>query len=155
VPVPAEDVELIAPQITHFGLDTLGIEVLGTSGWADAQTLARVDPRHTNDVVATAPIGGLPGSPGYERFREAYESHFRRSLVSGVPALGYDAALVLLRALADRSPLVTVSGPTPGLDLRREVEGATGVFTLQDGRIVRRTGVFRIRDRTLNPIPTG
>ncbi|MDZ7779920.1 MAG: ABC transporter substrate-binding protein [Gemmatimonadota bacterium] len=151
VPVPAEDVELIAPQLTHFGLDTLGIEVLGTSGWTDSGTLRRVDPRHTNGVVATAPIGSGTDAPGYRRFEEAYEEHFQRSLVSSVPAAGYDAALLLLEAFRRGA-----TGPSDMLDALEgveEIEGATGVFSVVDGRVVRRTHVVRIRDRTLTPIP--
>jgi hypothetical protein len=153
VPVPPEDVELLAPQITHFGLDTLAIDVIGTTGWADTETLRRVDTRHTDGVVATAPIGAEAGSPGYQRFREAYEEHFQRTLVSPVPAVGYDAALLLLEAFrrGARSP-DQVRAALEGLD---DIEGATGVFSVIDGRVVRRTSVVRIQSGTLNPIPTG
>jgi len=153
VPVPPEDVELLAPQITHFGLDTLAIDVMGTTGWTDTETLRRVDTRHTDRVVATAPIGASTEAPGYQRFREAYEEHFRRTLVSPVPAVGYDAALLLLEAFrrGARSP-DQVRAALEGLE---DVEGATGVFSVIDGRVVRRTTVMRIQSGTLNPIPTG
>lgn len=151
IPVPAEDVELIAPQVTHFGLDTLGIDVLGTSGWTDSGTLREVDPRHTNGVVATAPIGAGTDAPGYLRFEEAYEEHFQRSLVSSIPAAGYDAALLLLEALTRGA-----TGPSDMLEALEgleEIEGATGVFSVVDGRVIRRTRVVIIRDGTLTPIP--
>ena len=32
LPIPAEDVEIVAPQITFFGIDTLDIRILGTGG---------------------------------------------------------------------------------------------------------------------------
>ncbi|MEX2465769.1 MAG: ABC transporter substrate-binding protein [Gemmatimonadota bacterium] len=153
VPVPAEDVELLAPQITHFGLDTLGIDVLGTSGWADPQTLRTVDPRHTNGVVATGPVGAGPDADGYLRFKEAYEEHFQRTLVSPIPAAGYDAALLLLEGL--RSGWRGSADGTQTLEGIAEVEGATGVFSVIDGRIVRRTHVVLIRAGTLTPIPIG
>jgi ABC-type branched-subunit amino acid transport system substrate-binding protein len=153
VPTPGEDVELLAPQITHFGLDTLGIEVLGTSGWTDGETLRRVDARHTNRVVATAPLGAAGTSPGYERFRAAYEEHFRRTLVSPVPAVGYDAALLLLEAVrrGARTPREVVEV----LESLEDVEGATGVFSVIDGRVVRRSRAVRIENKILTPIPTG
>ena len=153
VPTPGEDVELLAPQITHFGLDTLGIEVLGTSGWTDGETLRRVDARHTNRVVATAPLGAAGASPGYERFRAAYEEHFRRTLVSPVPAVGYDAALLLLEAVrrGARTPREVVEV----LERLEDVEGATGVFSVIDGRVVRRSRAVRIENKILTPIPTG
>jgi ABC-type branched-subunit amino acid transport system substrate-binding protein len=153
VPLPAEDVELIAPQITHYGLDTLGIDVLGTSGWADPQTLRTVDRRHTNDVVATAPVGAGVTSEGYLRFKEAYEERFQQTLVSPVPAAGYDATLVLLEAL--RSGRTGPSDVRLALEGLGEVQGATGVFTVVDGRVVRRTHVVLIRNGTLTPIPIG
>ncbi len=153
VPVPAEDVELLAPQITHFGLDTLGIEVMGTRGWTDAETLRRVDSRHTDGVVATAPMGSGAQAPGFLGFKEAYEAHFQRTLVSAVPAVGYDAALLLLEAMER-------GARTPGqvietLEAMGDIEGATGVFRVVDGRVVRRTQVVRVEERTLTPIPTG
>ena len=153
VPVPAEDVELIAPQIIHFGLDTLGIDVLGTSGWADARALRTIDPRHTNGVVATAPIGAGADTAGYLRFKAAYEEHFQRTLVSPVPAAGYDAALLLLEAL--RAGGSGSSGIVEALEQLGEVEGATGVFSVVDGRVVRRTHVVLIENATLTPIPIG
>ncbi|MEX2472619.1 MAG: ABC transporter substrate-binding protein [Gemmatimonadota bacterium] len=153
VPVPPEDVELLAPQITHFGLDTLAIDVLGTTGWSDPEMLRRVDTRHTNRVVASAPIGAGTDSPGYQRFREAFEEHFQRTLVSPVPAVGYDAALLLIEAFrrGARSP-DQVRAALEGLE---DIEGATGVFSVIDGRVVRRTRVVRIQSGTMNPIPTG
>lgn len=153
VPVPPEDVELLAPQITHFGLDTLAIDVIGTTGWADTETLRRVDTRHTDGVVATGPIGAGTDAPGYQRFRDTFEEHFQRTLVSPVPAVGYDAALLLIEAFrrGARSP-DQVRAALEGLE---DIEGATGVFSVIDGRVVRRTRVVRIQSGTLNPIPTG
>ena len=150
VPIPTEDVELVAPQITHYALDTLAIAVLGTSAWTDPQVLADVDSRHTNGVVATAPEGRGTGSAGAGRFREAYEAHFQRSLVSSVPAVGYDAALLLLEGLRP--------GPSSRRQLRanmeqlRDIEGATGVFSVIDGIVVRRSEVVYIDNGTLIPI---
>ena len=151
VPIPTEDVELVAPQITHYALDTLAIAVLGTSAWTDPQVLSDVDSRHTNGVVATAPEGRDTGSAGAGRFREAYEAHFQRSLVSSVPAVGYDAALLLLEGLRP--------GPSSRRQLRanieqlRDIEGATGVFSVIGGIVVRRSEVVYIDNGTL--IPTG
>ena len=149
LPIPPEDVELVAPQVTFFGLDTLAIRTLGTSGWTDAQTLEVVDQRHTNGVVATAPMDVGPDSRGYTRFREAYESHFRRTLVSPVPALGYDAALLLLEATKNgaRSP----ADVRAGIERIRGLEGATGTFSVVDGRVLRRTHIVQIEHGTLIP----
>lgn len=149
LPIPAEDVELLAPQVTFYGLDTLAIEVLGTSGWTDPQTLETVDNRHTTGVVATAPVGGEADSPGFQRFREAYESHFQRSLTSRVPALGYDAAILLLEAAREgsgtRNRLIDALESIDGL------EGATGVYSVRDGRVLRQTRLVLIEHGALLP----
>ncbi len=150
IPVPPEDVELLAPQVTFYGLDTLAIQVLGTSGWTDPQALESVDTRHTTGVVATAPVSAGPGSEGYRRFRDAYEGYFQRSLVSPVPALGYDAALLLLEAARERPR--TPQQMRRALENVRDVEGATGIFSIQAGRVVRRTELVRIEHGTLIPI---
>jgi len=149
-PVPPEDVELLAPQIIFHGLDTLAIQTLGTSGWTDAQTLAAVDDRHTTGVVATAPVGVGPASAGEMRFQQAYERYFQRSLVSPVPALGYDAALLLLEAA--RSGARTPGQLRSSLERLRAVEGVTGTFSVLGGRVIRRTHVVRIEHGTLIPL---
>lgn len=150
MPIPPEDVELVAPQVIHFGLDTLAIELLGTSGWTDAQTLSQVDTRLTTGVVATAPVGSSPEAEGPRRFREAYEDHFQRSLVSQAPAVGYDATLLLLEAL--RAGHVEPGRLRAELERLDEIHGATGVFTFHEGRIVRKTEVVRIEDGAYAPV---
>ena len=132
-----------------FGLDTLAIRTLGTSGWTDPQTLEAVDQRHTNGVVATAPVDAGPDSPGYTRFREAFESHFRRTLVSPVPALGYDATILLLEAT--RNGARSAEDVHAALQRIRNLEGATGVFSVIDGRVERRTHIVQIEHGTLIP----
>jgi ABC-type branched-subunit amino acid transport system substrate-binding protein len=153
LPIPPEDVEFLAPQLIHFGLDTLAIELLGTSGWTDPQTLEVVDSRHTTGVVATAAVDAGAGSAGDLRFRDAYEEIFQRSLVGGTASLGYDAALVLLEAL--RPGRVAPDEVTRSMARLSGVEGATGVFSVIDGRVVRATGVVRIQDRRAVPEPAG
>jgi ABC-type branched-subunit amino acid transport system substrate-binding protein len=149
LPIPPEDVEFLAPQVVHFGLDTLAIEILGTSGWTDPRTLEVVDTRHTTGVVATAPAGAGVGSEGQRRFQQAYEEYFQRSVVGGTASVGYDATLLLLEALRPgRIGPDEVRAAFQGLV---DVHGATGVFSVIDGRIVRRTVVVRIDNRI--PIP--
>ncbi len=150
VPIPPEDVEFVATQIAHFALDTLAIEVTGTSGWTDRRVLDRLLPRYTDGVVATAPVGATAGSPGLQRFREAYEEHFQRSLVSTTPAVGYDAALLLLEAL--RPGRITPGEVRTAFGRLEEVEGATGTFTVVGERVVRRTQLVRIQNRSLVPV---
>jgi ABC-type branched-subunit amino acid transport system substrate-binding protein len=151
LPIPAEDIQALAPQVSFFGLDTLGIRVLGTSEWSDADMLRNVSSRHMNGVVVATPR--RPGAPseGWERFRTAYEAHFRRSLRDEIAALGWDATSLLLRALATgartpealRAAMEEVSG----------FEGATGLLSVEDGRIVREHHLVCIQDGRLVEVP--
>jgi ABC-type branched-subunit amino acid transport system substrate-binding protein len=150
LPIPREDVEFVAPQLAHFALDTLGIEILGTSAWTDPGVLELIEPLYTNGVVATRVVGADPSSPGPARFREAYEDHFQRTLVSTAPALGYDAALLLLEAL--RAGRVQPAQVLEEFRNLTDIEGATGIFSIVEDRVVRRTEVVRIRNRRLEPV---
>ena len=150
LPIPPEDVEYIAPQLAHFALDTLAIELMGTSGWTDPQVLELLDPLYLDGVVATVPAGIGPGSPGFARFQAAYELHFQRTLVSPTPAIGYDSALLLLEAL--RPGRLSPSDVRSSFQGLRDIEGATGIFSVVDDRVVRRTDLVRIDRRRLVPV---
>ncbi|HSG47734.1 MAG TPA: ABC transporter substrate-binding protein, partial [Longimicrobiales bacterium] len=154
LPVPPEDLPGMAPQVTFFGLDTLGIRILGTGGWTDPRILEEVDPRHTTGVVVATPMRSLPDSEGYRRFRDAYERHFRRSLVDGtVQALGYDAASLVFRG-------IYAGAGAPGevalaLEQVRGLQGATGSLSVVDGEVRRLHHVVCLQDRTQHPIQAG
>jgi hypothetical protein len=64
----------------------------------------------------------------------------RRSLTNPVPALGYDAATLALRALTSGNSSVT------------DFRGATGVLSLQSGTVTRRPFLVRIDGGRLVPI---
>ena len=151
MPIPAEDVEFVAPQFAHYGLDTLAIEILGTTGWTDPAARAAVDPRLLTGVVATAAVGGGVGADGYASFRALYEEHFQRSLVGTAAAYGYDATLFLLEAL--RPGRLRPRDVVEAFESLTEVEGATGVFSLGEGRVQRATRVVRIEGQNLVPMP--
>ncbi len=154
LPVPARDIQVLAPQVTFFGLDTLGIGILGTAAWADEDVLSSVDRRHLDGVVAASP--DLPGgeeSEGHRRFVEAYERTQRKSLRSPVPALGYDAASLLLQALATGAR--TAESVGRALADVKDFQGATGVLSVEDGRIVRQSHVVCLRGGRLLPVPEG
>lgn len=148
MPIPPEDVELLAPQVIHFGLDTLAIEVIGTSGWSDAQALQAVDTRHTTGVVATAPAREA-GALGALRFQQAYEERFQRTLIGGTPSIGYDAALLLLEAL--RPGRIRPEQSQRSFRALTDIQGATGTLSVVNDRVVRRTRVVRIDNGV--PVP--
>jgi ABC-type branched-subunit amino acid transport system substrate-binding protein len=150
LPVPQSDVELIAPQVSFFALDSLGVQVLGTTEWTAPEVLDRVDPRHLNGVVVASSRDPVGGRPAYDQFVRRYEALLRKTLRSPIPAFGYDAALLLLEAIdrGARTPRAVV----------RELEGisdfpaATGRISFRDGQIVRRHYLYEIRDRQLLPL---
>ena len=153
LPLPARDVELMAPQVTFFGLDSLEIRVLGTDGWSEEAMLSRVDTRHTNGVVTASPQPTEGQSEGYRRFVEAYEAYYQRTLPDLVPALGYDAAGLLLEAIrrgasTQREVLETLES-MPGF------MGATGRLFVEDGRIVRDHFVGCLQDRQVLDLAEG
>ncbi|HSR43004.1 MAG TPA: ABC transporter substrate-binding protein, partial [Longimicrobiales bacterium] len=151
LPVPMADIELLAPQLTYFGLDTLGIRFLGTAEWAEPGVLQTTPHRHTDGFVVATPR--RPGGPteAYLRFVEDYETVLRKTLRSSIPALGYDAAGLMLEALASgmRSPRALRAA----LEEIRDFPGATGTLSIENGRVLREHHLVRLRDGDMIPIP--
>jgi ABC-type branched-subunit amino acid transport system substrate-binding protein len=154
LPIPAEDVQAIAGQAAYFALDTLGVQLLGTGGWADDQVVQEVSERYLEGVVAAAPIRPDDDGAGYRRFVEAYESHFQRTLVEpALPALGYDAAILLLETME-------MGARTPeevqrALGEIRNLDGATGILAVENGRVVRQHEVVCFAGRRALPLARG
>ncbi len=152
LPLPAEDVTLLAPQITFFGLDSLGVQVIGNRSWTEADVLAELDARHLEAVAVVTPRPPGESLPGWETFVAAYEETHRRSLRSEVPAYGYDAAALLIEAArrAGRGGDVGRS-----FEEIRDFPGATGVLSVRDGHIVRRHVVLVFEGGEARPLPAG
>ena len=149
-PLLPEEVELVAPQFTFFGLDSLGIQVFGTTGWTDAGVQERVDPRHLEGVIAVTPETGLVGNQGRDEFISEYESYFRRSLRSDLPELGYDAASLLLRSTrGGRSSPASASRELAG---GFTLPGATGRLFVEDGRVTRSHRVVLFDEGRMVPV---
>ena len=151
LPLPPRDVELLAPQVTFYGLDSLEVRVLGTASWTDENILARVATRHTNGVVSASPQPPDGESEGYRRFVDAYEAYHQRTLTSRVPALGYDAAAILLEGI--RMGATTPRQLQANLENISGLRGATGVFTIENGRVVREHFVVCLQDRRVQAMP--
>jgi branched-chain amino acid transport system substrate-binding protein len=150
LPLAPHEIELLAPQLTFYGLDTLGIQVLGTSGWASEEVLSRVDPRHTDGVVTSTSRMEPGDMEAFRRFRDAYEGFHRKSLRSPIPAFGYDAAALLLHALQARPR--DARELVGALDQIQDFPGATGLLSVEGGRIVRAARLARIEGRQLVPL---
>ena len=125
------------------------MEILGTSGWTDPQVLEAVEPRLTTGVIATAPVASAEAAEGRARFQEDYERLYQRSLVGATASVGYDATMLLLEAL--RRGRIAPDEVRASFEALEGVVGATGVFSVVGGRIVRSTEVVRIKNRTAVP----
>jgi ABC-type branched-subunit amino acid transport system substrate-binding protein len=153
LPVPAEDVQALASQAAFYALDTLGIQLLGTSAWGDPSVRASVSTRYTDGVMTATPrVTGTEG--GYERFVEAYESRFQRTLTEpAAVAVGFDAVSLVLRALESG-----VRGGAAVADALEEIQsfsGATGTISIQDGRVLREHEVMCVENAGLLGLPEG
>lgn len=150
LPLRPGDIPLLAPQITFFGLDTLGVRLLGTEAWTEREVLDGVDPRHTNGVVAVAGPLALESSPQLAGFRESYERFFQRGLRNLGPVWGYDALSLLLEALAGGAR--TGEEVWEALGRVRDFPGATGQLSVEGSYVKRPPKLVEIRDRRLVPV---
>ena len=150
LPLPSQDVELVAPQVTFFGLDSLGIRVFGTAAWSQEEILELVDTRHTDGVISASPYPAGEWSSAYLEFVDTYEQLYQRTLPSPSPSFGHDAASLLLETIGKgaRTPeeLLEV------LDEITDLPGATGILSIADRKVVRKHFVTCLQDRVRTPI---
>ena len=147
LPLTARDIQLVAPQFTYYGLDTLGIQLLGTGGWTEDEVVLDVDSRHTDGVIASTTRISQDETVAFQQFREKYEALFQKTLRNEVPAYGYDAAALLLQAL-DQNPRNNRE-LVRAMDGIQDFPGATGHLSLQGGRILRAPQLIRIQNHEL------
>lgn len=147
LPLTPRDIQLLAPQVTFYGVDTLGAQLLGTSDWTEDAVVMDVDSRHTDGVIAATTRLTQDDTESFLRFREAYESFFHKTLRSQVPAFGYDAAALIFKALeaGPRNPQELMAA----MEEIRDFPGATGMISIEGGRITRDPLLVRIQDHEL------
>ncbi len=150
VAAPAADLELLAPQIAFFGLDTLGIQIAGTAAWTAPSTIRSVARRHTDRVIAVSPVPTGSAEDRSAEFVEAYENHFLRTLDSAVPAAGFDLFRMALTAYGEG--LRTAEELVDVLEGFRRFEGVTGRYSVAGSRLVREFFPVRIFEGTLLPV---
>ncbi len=149
---PERDVRQLAPQIAYYGVSGKGLRIFGGENWTGEEILRLVDPRYTNGVVASTPLVRESPAAAWQEFARVYESTYRRTLDTPFPALGYDAARLVLSALA-RSH----GTPRPGdvarrLDALRGFRGATGVLAVKRRALVREPFLVRIEEGHVVPL---
>lgn len=148
----ADEIQLLAPQLFFYRIREIEDLVLfGSEAWTSDAVLQGVQTRHTDGVLAVTTRtedGGY--GPGWVDFVQAYEERFQRTLRSPVPALGYDAARLLIRGARAGG-----GDSRRALDALEGIEGfpgATGLLSVVDGRIQRAYTPVRIEGRRTVPL---
>lgn len=152
VVAPERDVPQIAPQISYYGVDAAGAQVLGDDSWASSPVRRVVPSRDLEGVVATSPLPpGRDGGLADPDFVAAFEQTYRRSLTNQMPALGYDAARVVIESLPNR--LLTPAATARRFELLTGMRGATGTLSVRGARLIRIPHLVIIRNGELEPAP--
>jgi ABC-type branched-subunit amino acid transport system substrate-binding protein len=141
IPAPERDVPQIAPQLEYYGLDN--VQVLGGVAWTDEALLRSLPQRETEGVIATTPLLKWDTAIAWEDLVAAYEARHRRSLDHPFPALGYDAAGLVLAAV--RAGADTPSEVARYLERGATLRGASGVIRIRDGRVEREPFIVRVQ----------
>lgn len=134
----------LAPQLSYYGLR--GVQIFGDPNWADPDAVRLLDPRFLNGTVVATYLDRFSPESRWPEFEDLFEARYRKNLGSNViPALGYDAASLLLRAVPAgiRQPGILARSFRHGLPYR----GATGVMQVRGDRLQREPVVVEIRDR--------
>lgn len=144
----------LAPQLSYFGLRSA--LVAGGPHWSDPSTLRRLEPSFTQYRIVAAFVNRREGDGPWGRFEATYEKKYRTSLSGNMlPALGYDAVLLVLRAISDTRP-ARPRAVARALGRLAGVEGATGRLRPDPstGTVAREVRIQTIRDRSLAPVTT-
>lgn len=143
------DIRQLAPQLAYYGL--AGVQILGTEAWASEDVLARLDPGQVEGVVAAVPFIATSRDVAWDEFVGLYEAAQRRSLDNPYPALGWDAARLVLAAIGDDRP--SRAEVARRLAEIQDFRGATGILSLVEGTVTRRPFLVRVRNGRAEPIP--
>ena len=141
IPAGERDVQQIAPQLEYYGASH--VQVLGNDAWTNEAVLRSLPQRLTDGVIATTPLLKSDPAVAWEDLVAAYEATHRRSLDHPFPALGWDAAGLVLDAVRD-------GADSPG-DVARHLtglndfRGASGIIDVRAGRIEREPFIVRIQ----------
>lgn len=140
VPASERDIRQLAPQVAYYGLT--GVQLLGNAAWVSESVLREVPARVLEGVIAATPLVKESPLVDWGAFVGRYEAQRRQSLDNPFPALGFDAARLLLHAV----PAGTARPATlaDALAHTADFRGASGILSVLDGRVVRRPFLVRI-----------
>ncbi len=148
----ANNVIQLAPQFSYYGLR--GVQLLGDAEWSEPKVLRLVEPRFINGTIISTFLHRSSPSVRWPEFVELYERTYQKGLQDSlVPALAYDATRLLLAALPWGYP--RRSAVARSFRQIRSMPGATGVFSVENGAIIRRPFLLRFKDRELVPAYEG
>jgi ABC-type branched-subunit amino acid transport system substrate-binding protein len=147
IPASERDARQIAPQITYYGLADTGARILGGEGWSGDDVLHGVAARYLEGVVATTSLFRPSPEFGWNDFVALYEETYRHTLENVLPALGFDAANLVLRAIEGSRGMRerVVRHFEEGVEHR----GATGWISVSAGTVARRPVLVRIEEGKL------
>lgn len=146
IPAAERDVRQIAPQVRYYGLGN--VRILGNEAWVSSTVLREVDPAALEGVVAATPVSP-DDEAAWDAFARRYEDRYRRSLDSPAAALGHDAALLVLEALAGGGTRADVARRLQGVS---DLRGATGVLSVRNGILTRRPYLVEVREGRVYPV---
>jgi branched-chain amino acid transport system substrate-binding protein len=151
IPAPEREIRQLAPQLDFYGASQ--IPVLGGEAWASEDILRELPARQTDGVVAAIPLLRSSRDVAWGEFVGRYEATHRRTLDNPYPALGYDAARLILAGVSPTRP--QAAEVTAALSALQEHRGATGILSVSEGRLVRRSFLVRIQGGRLMPVMEG
>jgi branched-chain amino acid transport system substrate-binding protein len=136
-PATEREIQSMLPQLEYAGLTD--VQMLGNESWV-GDAARRAPQRVLQGAIVATPLLEESSDVAWQDFVSRYETMYRRSLTNPVPALGYDAATLALRALTSGNSAVT------------DFRGATGVLSLHAGTVTRRPFLVRIDGSRLVPV---
>lgn len=139
----------LAPQLSYFGAQD--VLVAGGPTWALPEVVRRLEPSPTQERIVATYLDWSDPQSGWSRFRAKYEKKYHKSLGNNVvPALGYDAAKLVLAALPDE-PVPHPRATARALARLSRLSGATGVLSPDSstGTVGRATLIRRLENRGL------
>ncbi|UCF21327.1 MAG: ABC transporter substrate-binding protein [Gemmatimonadota bacterium] len=143
-----ESVIQLAPQFSYYGLR--GVQVLGNAEWSAPKVQRLVEERFINGTVVSTFLDRQSPAVRWSEFVEMYERKYRKGLEDNlVPALAYDATRLVLAALPWGFP--RRSAIARSVAQTRGYPGATGVFTVENGVVTRRSFLLQFKDGLLVP----
>jgi len=138
--------------VAFYGLDSAGVQVFGDEAWANAEVRRVVPARDLEGVIAASYFPPDRASSATDpAFVELYEARYRKSLDNLLPALGYDAANLVLQALPNR--LYSPDALALRFGFLTGIRGATGMLSVRGGEIIRTPYVVTLRGGRLEPAP--